>query len=128
MRTKSDTLVRKITVRTIRGIPDETPDEVLEVEIEAMVQARVRMSHRADIARSRGVAMGLLGELEALSIPPKGKSATPLLAFVPRVTSMKSLADSLRTLVELERKAYGLDDAVIASLSFEDRLKALANG
>lgn len=128
VRTKSDKLVRKDSVRTVRGIPDETPDEVLEVEIEAQVQARIRISHRTDIARSRKTVMTLLDELDASMTVPNGKKAPVApLPLAVRVTSMRSLADSLRVLIECERKAYGLDDGAIAAVSFEDRLKAIAN-
>lgn len=135
VRSRSDSLVRRALATVVSkngGVKHpigDTVGDVLEVEIEAMVQARIRISHRTDIARSRGVVVQLLGELETLTGMHVGDGvAPPALGFVPRVASMKSLADSLRTLIDCERKAYGLDDVVIQALSFEERLKALANG
>ncbi|MFA6904309.1 MAG: hypothetical protein WC236_14640 [Gallionellaceae bacterium] len=100
------------------------------VEANAELQARVRREQRADISRSRKLVMTLLGELEEttdslelykqlgeLLYAPDEKGVDKLNELYQKVISlggrtgtMKSLADSLKTLVALEREAFGIDE------------------
>jgi hypothetical protein len=102
--------------------------EAAVIEAESTVQARIRLTHRTDIARSRSLVMSLLGEVEAQTNDPElfdrlgelvidtGSDAeSKLLEAYRRVIStpgridgIKKLADSLKTLITLEREAYGL--------------------
>lgn len=109
--------------------------EAVRVEVEAEVQARIRIEHRTDIQRFRKLVMGLLDELEeqsdsesldrlrdlVMSEPdPDDKAGRDRfeklkLAF-DRATSLggrtktiKDLSDVLKTLVALEREAFGID-------------------
>jgi hypothetical protein len=103
--------------------------EALVVEVESQVQARIRLAHRNDIAKSRALAMTLLAELEqatgerelvsqlrdalAEQEEPAGKAVLlqawhRVMGIGGRVKTMKELADTLKTLVGLEREAYGL--------------------
>lgn len=134
VRSRSDAMVRTALASVVRqngsiaATANKLLGEVLEVEIEAMVQSRIRISHRTDIARSRGVVVQLLSELESLTGMHVGDvPQLPGLSFVLRVGSMKTLADALRTLIDCERKAFGLDDVVISSQTFEQRLTEIAN-
>lgn len=99
------------------------------VEIGATVLARVKLSHRTDIARSRTLTMRLLEELEAqtaqvpellqlgeLMAKPDDKGVDKLnelyhkiIALPSRTKTMKDLGDTLKTLIGLERQAFGLD-------------------
>lgn len=132
-RLKADALVRKEAVRTEVRKPTST--EKAEVEFEANVMARVRLSHRKDIASARGLVGRLLGELEqqapdlrlasdiekALSaglaagtLAEKAGAkligaARQALSLGSRANIAKSLLDALRTSVNLEREAFGLD-------------------
>lgn len=129
VRAKADELVRKELVRS--EVRKETATEKEVIDTEAQVQARVRLSHRKDIAKSRSLAMSLLDELEAqtgnaelmqklgeiMSDPEKSGNDKKLadayqkaISLGGRVQTMRSLADTLRTLISLEREAFGLDN------------------
>jgi len=102
--------------------------ENVRIEIESEVQARIRLGHRKDIARSRNVAMELLGEIEAQTInaqlfeelgemlrsnddrgvDKRNDLYMKVISSSGRIDSMKKLSDTLKTLIGLEREAYGL--------------------
>jgi hypothetical protein len=131
---KAEELVRKEAVRTEGTQSDPAyqtanpPAERLIVEANAEAIAAVRLSHRADIRRARALALKMLGELETVtgeqtivdelrelveqSDPEAGKAIALALAKVTslpcRIGSMKALGDALKTLVTLEREAWGL--------------------
>lgn len=114
--------------------------EKLTVEVEATVQARIRLTHRSDIASARTLAMSLLAELEHQtangedyerlgemviasatdegSSPQRTQKLTEAferaLSLSGRVKTMKDLADTLRILIDKEREAFsiGLDKDV----------------
>jgi hypothetical protein len=130
IQSKADELVTKRTVT-----PDVTAERAVSdrsiVEANAEVIAGIRLAHRKDIARSRSLAMALLGELEAQTDDPElferlgelvvdtGNDAeSKLLEAYRRVIStpgridgMKKLAETLKNLIGLEREAYGLVEA-----------------
>jgi hypothetical protein len=63
--------------------------------------ATVLLSHRTDIGRARGLANKLLTELECQNADHK--------TLAMRVSTMKALAETLKTLISLERTAFNLD-------------------
>lgn len=99
------------------------------VEIGATVLARVKMTHRSDIARSRTLAMRLLEELEAQTVQVPELAKLGELMYAPdkngtdklnelyhkiislpsRTKTMKDLGDTLKTLIGLEREAFSMD-------------------
>jgi len=119
--------------------------ETIRIEIEAEVQSRMELTHRTDITRARGVAMSLLSELESQTVNHElfeqlgfmlrnedDKGADKLndlyhkvISMSGRTSNMKQLADTLKTLIDLERRAYGIDTRVGASEGLEDWLKKL---
>lgn len=107
------------------------------VEANAELQVKVRREQRKDITRSRKLVMTLLEELElqtgsvglleqlAELLYDPGVEATKeqvaaqdkrmelfnkVISLGGRTATMKSLADSLKTLVALEREAFGIDE------------------
>jgi RNA polymerase-binding transcription factor DksA len=105
--------------------------EKVVVEVEAQVQSRIRLAHRADIGRGRTLVMNLLGELETvtgarelfeqlgeLMANPDDKGAADklneayhkVIGLSGRIKGAKELAEALRTLVTLERQAYGIGE------------------
>ncbi|MCE3608301.1 hypothetical protein LXA47_32555 [Massilia sp. P8910] len=100
------------------------------VEVNAAMQSQIILSHRADIQRTRRLSMQLLEELEvqtdhadlfrdlaAILCEPDEKGANKRLELFEKVMSlnsragtMKTLADALRSLIAMERQAFGLDD------------------
>jgi hypothetical protein len=125
---KADALVRSALVRT-EARSEAAKGERGVIELEATVQARVRISHRSDIGRSRTLTMRLLEELEAqTSLVPELDQLGELLAkpdkngvdrlndlyqkvisLPGRTKTMKDLADTLKGLIGLEREAFGLN-------------------
>ena len=107
-----------------------TEKQVVEANADAIV--RIRLSHRVDIQRSRGIVMRLLDELEQQTGPEnaalleelgevmrkpddKGQDKRndlylKIISLPGRSKTMKDLCESLRVLVLLERQAFGLDE------------------
>lgn len=127
---KADELVRKAEVRKeVREKQETTERETVEASAKAI--ADVRLSHRNDISRNKNLCLGLLEELESQTIDrelyeglgdmlrhPDDKGFDKLndlyrkvINTPSRIDSMKKLADALKTLIELERKAWGIDGA-----------------
>lgn len=127
---KADELVARASA-VANSVATETPTEREQVDVEAQVQSRIRLSHRHDIGRSRSLVMRLLSELEAQTDSPEllaslgAMMAKPdergvdklndlyqkVISLSSRTGTMKSLAESLKNLVGLEREAYGLATA-----------------
>lgn len=98
------------------------------IDTAALEVATIRVDHRKDIRRSRKLAMGLLAELEIQTVDiglfeelgellrredDKGVDKLndiyhKVISSGSRIGSMKSLAETLKTLVALEREAYGI--------------------
>ncbi|WP_047711318.1 hypothetical protein [Pseudomonas lactis] len=134
IKAKADSLVSKREVST--KVSTETlATERGIVEANAEVIADIRMAHRGDISRSRRLTNKLLDELEALTDEQgtikeliaqfkdgdhdhdDGDAMADVLALAQKMSAlpsrtktMKELAETLKTLVVLERQAYGLDD------------------
>jgi hypothetical protein len=131
IKAKADSLVSK------REVSSKVSTETLAtergiVEANAEVIADIRMAHRTDIGRSRRLANKLLDELESLTDEQgtikslikqfkegdqeDGEAMADMLALAnkigalpSRTKTMKELAETLKTLVALERQAYDLD-------------------
>lgn len=93
--------------------------EAVRVEVESEVQARVRVSHRTDINRSKRMVNEAMAYLEALGLPavpqPKGDEsrkqsarALGLQTLREHTQVLDKLVGMQRTLVSLEREAYGI--------------------
>ena len=102
------------------------------IEDAATQLTNIRLGQRKDIQRSRKIAMSLFDELEhqvgienvenleklgelLRSEDDKGRDALndlymKIISMPGRVKSMKDLSDTLKTLIALERQAFGLDD------------------
>lgn len=96
---KAEQLVRKEAVRSLVRTDGAITERVL-VEVNAQAAADIRLSHRRDIARSKGVANGLLDELE---------DGAQMYELDARVKMAKMLAETLRITVDMERQAFGMD-------------------
>jgi len=131
IKAKADSLVSKREVST--KVSTETlATERGIVEANAEVIADIRMAHRTDIGRSRRLTNLLLDELESLTEEQgtikeliaqlkdgDGEDADAMSdmlalankmgALPSRTKTMKELAETLKTLVALERQAYDLD-------------------
>lgn len=145
IKAKADALVSKREVSTeVSSKQAETEREIIELNAEVI--ANIRMAHRGDISRSRRLTNKLLDELESLTDEQgtikeliaqlkdgdhdDGEAMADVLALAKKMSAlpartktMKELADTLKTLVALERQAYDLD--VKQGGSDEDALSKL---
>jgi hypothetical protein len=103
--------------------------ETQVIEANAQLQSEIILSHRTDIQRARRLTMNLLSELEhqtdnldlyeklaELLFAPDDKGVdkrnelfNKVISLSGRSTTMKTLADSLKSLIALEREAFGVD-------------------
>lgn len=129
---KANELVNKASVNTPVNKASPTAERVT-VEAVANSQASIRLAHRADIERARRLCMGMLTELEQQSADPALITETAdILRSTPpeemtkekraklaemaakagslqsRSSTMRSLAESLKGLIALERQAFGI--------------------
>ncbi|APO81646.1 hypothetical protein EGJ22_06735 [Pseudomonas sp. p99-361] len=145
IKAKADALVSRREVSTeVSSKQAETEREIIELNAEVI--ANIRMAHRGDISRSRRLTNKLLDELESLTDEQgtikelidqlkdgdheDGEAMADVLALAKKMSAlpartktMKELAETLKTLVALERQAYDLD--VKQGGSEEDTLSKL---
>lgn len=139
---KADALVRKAEVRS--EVRNEADDREI-IEANAQVIANAVLHQRQDVSRARGVVQKLFAEMELqldgledlerlgelMSRADEGGNVDKLNALYhkiiglpSRVDSTKKLAESLRVLVELERKVLRIKDDSAA----EDFAKKIGEG
>lgn len=129
---KADALVSKAAVSKEVSKEGRIAENAV-IEANALTQAGVRLAHRADIERARRLCMGMLTELEQQSADPALiTEAADILRSTPpeemtkekraklaemaakagslqsRSSTMRSLAESLKGLIALERQAFGI--------------------
>jgi len=131
IKTKANSLVAKAAVA--REVSTETAATEREVvEVNAQMRADIILSHRKDIPRYRNLVNSMLSELEIetentelfsqlgeLMASPDDKGYDKLseiyrkvMALPSRADSLKKLIDTLKTLIALEREAFGIDAGV----------------
>ena len=103
---KAEALVRR------EAVPKETytdgpKSERQIIESNALAIARVRISHRDDIAHFRAALNALMAELRAQDALP-ADSKEPKLSLQARIKALKDGADTMRIVVGLEREAFGI--------------------
>lgn len=129
---KADAIVRKEAVRTqVLASESYKATEKETIEANANLVASVRITHRKDIEKARTMTMALFDELEhmigtdqaellaqlgELMYKPNEKGVDRLndlymkiIQMPNRVSSLKQLTDSLKTVVGLEREAFNLN-------------------
>lgn len=131
---KADAIVRKALVEVEQ--PKErgpiTATEAQTIEVEAAVQARIRLAHRSNITRLRDLALKLITECEAESDQPevfeqlgeimrkpdeKGQDRLndayqKAISLPQRIKGVKELTETLQRLVTMERESYGITAVV----------------
>ena len=131
IKAKANDLVTRRTVTADVTAERAVTDRAV-IELNAEVIANVRMAHRGDISRGRRLTNMLLDELESLTEEQgtikeliaqlkdgdrdDADAMSDILALAQkmgalpsRTKTMKELAETLKTLVALERQAYDLD-------------------
>ncbi|MCC6200853.1 MAG: hypothetical protein IT466_08785 [Moraxellaceae bacterium] len=130
VRAKADAKVSKAMVSSEVSTVSKVTEKLI-IEVEAEIQSRIRLDHRKDIGRSRTLAMRLLEELEQQTAQVPELAALGQLMYSPddkgvdklnelyqkiislpgRTKTMTDLSNTLKTLIGLERQAFGLDTA-----------------
>ena len=147
---KADALVSKALVST----PVSTESKIAErqvIEAAATAVADIRLAHRSDIRRARNLTNSLLAELEAQTDPStlamlhelgemlrneddngqdrRNDLYTKVISLSERSKTMKTLADSLRVVVDMERTAFSMDkDQGPAADPLTSLLKTITGG
>jgi hypothetical protein len=129
IKAKADAMVARDEVAT-QVDSNRAVNDRLIVDVNASVLAGIKIAHRQDIARMRRLAMSMLSDLEAQTSDKPlltqmgeaicddtpegvGRRADVLtrLSTIPgRIDSLKKLADAMKSLVAMEREAYGIVD------------------
>jgi hypothetical protein len=129
IRAKAEAMVSASIVSGIVSTETTATDAKIITE-NAMVVANVELSQRRDIQRARSLAMSLLSELEAttdnaelfqelgLMLRSEDKQGNDrrtdlyhkVISLSGRVTNVKQLSDTLKTLVGLERQAFNMNE------------------
>ncbi|MEO8296336.1 MAG: hypothetical protein ABI574_00870 [Burkholderiales bacterium] len=125
------------------------------VEANAEVQYRIRMEHRQDIGRARGLFAALLGEIEAVTVDRQSfddvleliakivrasdddpvvqaqmetlrSGVSKLVGVAGRIDNAKKLTEMLERLVKMEREAFGINSDKGDGGGYEDLLSKLS--
>lgn len=127
---KAEELVRRDAVRSeVRA--NQAASEKAVVDANAQAIAEIRLAHRHDIRRARTLTNALLSELEQQTDPNtlamlrelgellrreddngqdrRNDLYQKVISLSERSKTMKTLADSLRVMVDMERTAFGMD-------------------
>ena len=96
---KAEQLVRKDVVRKVVRTESALTERVL-VDVNAQAVADVRLGQRDDIGRAKGITRRLLDELE---------DSAQAYELDARVKMSKTLAETLRIVIDMERQAFGMD-------------------
>ncbi len=130
VRAKADAMVAEAMVTgKVSTVTTKRDTEIIDES--ATREAIVRLSHRTDIARSRNIVMSLFAELEAICGVENAELLSQLgelmrnpdengqdrrndlyrklISLPGRAKTMKDLGDSLKTMIGLEREAFGID-------------------
>lgn len=133
IKAKADALVSKSVVSKITSA-ETAATERETIEANAQAIADVKLAHRADIRRGRGLVAKLFDELEGLTDRPdlveelqqalKGDDDSDaandrahklreildrVMSLPSRVTAVRGLAEALKNLIGLERQAWRID-------------------
>lgn len=147
---KADELVNKSLVTS--SVTAETKiAEKAVIDANAQAVADIRLAHRSDIRRARNLTNSLLAELEAQTDPStlamlhelgemlrneddngqdrRNDLYTKVISLSERSKTMKTLADSLRVVVDMERTAFSMDkDQGPAADPLTSLLKTITGG
>ena len=130
---KADALVSKAAVSSLVSTESRAAEKQV-VDANAQAVANVRLAHRRDIQRARKLTNSLLDELEQQTDPDtlvmlrelgellrseddngqdrRNDLYQKVISLSERSKTLKTLADSLRVMVDMERVAFGMDKDV----------------
>lgn len=118
------------------------------IQVNAEIQKDIVLTHRSDIGRARKLTMQLMEELEAVTnsqeliaqlnallntadeddVMNKGAEVLKkVMSLGNRSSTLKALVDSLKSLIPLEREAFGVDDKKGQQSPVDDAVKRIMN-
>ena len=147
---KADELVNKSLVTSAVTAQTKIAEKSV-IDANAQAVADIRLAHRSDIRRARNLTNSLLAELEAQTDPStlamlhelgellrneddngqdrRNDLYTKVISLSERSKTMKTLADSLRVVVDMERTAFSMDkDQGPAADPLTSLLKTITGG
>lgn len=144
IKAKADALVSKAEVSDLVS-KERLATDIETVEVNAQAIANIRLSHRKDISRAKTLAMLLLGEVEGQTVnlelleklgelmaSPDGNGYDRLnevyrkvIATPSRIDGIKKLSDAMKTLVTMEREAWGITEKSMANEYDEAMMRQL---
>lgn len=103
---------REVRTKIVRS-DVRTSDEVKRSEreiVEANAQAilDIRLSHRGDIRKAKGIVAKLFDEVENAALVEGKEPPAEILSIPQRVDCVRKLTDSAKTLIALEREAWDI--------------------
>lgn len=99
--------VRNKLVRSEVRVASQTSEkEIVEANAQAILD--IRLSHRGDIRRAKGLVAKLFDEVEHAVAVEGADSPAEVLTLPQRVDCVRKLTDSAKTLIGLEREAWGI--------------------
>jgi len=141
IKAKAEALVTQSMV-TGQVTSEDIVTETDIIKANALNSATIQISERKDVSKARSIAMSLLAELESQvsnkelyeslgelleSRDEKGADKLndiyrKVISFGGRTESMKKLGDTLKTLIDLERRVYKIDSDTDVNLSDKVRI------
>lgn len=129
IRQQTEELVRKEVVRSEVRNESRVPEREI-IAANAEMQAGIIRAHRTDINRYRSLCQSLLAQLEAETAEPElfdglgdllagpddkgmdklNEAYRKAISLPTRIDGAKKLAETLKTLIGIERQAFGLGD------------------
>lgn len=101
IKAKADSKVSKLAVSTEQTREQKVSEQAI-IEANAQAITNVIVAHRSSIGRLRAIAESLMVKLEL----PESE-----IKFPDQVSSVKSLSETLKNLIGLERQAFNVDQA-----------------
>lgn len=99
-------LVREEVRKAERDANQASEKEIIESNAQAIL--KVRLEHRSDISRAKGLVSKLFGEVESSVFVEGQNPPAETLTLPQRVDCVRKLTDSAKTLIAMEREAWGI--------------------
>lgn len=98
--------------------------EADRIESDSTLQADVRISHRKDISRYKGLVAKLFQAVEDATVKDGEEAPSEILTIPQRVDCTKKLTDAVKTLITMEREAWGIKE-LPTEITLDDKRASL---
>lgn len=117
IKAKADALVNRAGVN--RAVNGASENDIVDSNAQAILN--VRLSHRANIRKTKCLVERLLDEVDGANTEGEARGSKERLSIPQRVDCVRKLTDSTKTLIGLEREAWGIGTGA------DDSMKPSAN-